>query len=380
MILQVVFWASVLLVAYPLILYPLLVALVGVVRARPVRRAALRVRVSVLIPAFNEEEVIEATIRNKLEQDYPRDLFEIIVVSDASSDRTDEIVRGFAGDGVRLLRNSERAGKAEGLNRAVREATGEILIFSDANSLFAPDAISRLVENFADPDVGYVTGALGFLSADGIAGGGVDAYIRYENFVRRIETRVHSIIGVNGGVDAIRRSLYRDVPKDQITDFVLPLSVLMAGRRVVFDNTARAREEANQELAPEFNMRVRVALRAMRGLCYVSDLLKPWRYPWAAFCIWSHKVLRYGAYLFMLAALASNAALAVHSGFYLAVLGLQLLFYAIAAATIALGSAPWLPRVLTLPAYILTSNTAFAIASVRFLRGESMATWRPRAG
>lgn len=380
MILQVVFWASILLVAYPLILYPLLVALVGVVRARPVRRAALRARVSVLIPAFNEEEVIEATVRNKLEQDYPRDLFEIIVVSDASSDRTDEIVRGFAGDGVRLLRNSERAGKAEGLNRAVREANGEILIFSDANSLFAPDAISRLVENFADPDVGYVTGALGFLSADGIAGGGVDAYIRYENFVRRIETRVHSIIGVNGGVDAIRRSLYRDVPKDQITDFVLPLSVLMAGRRVVFDNTARAREEANQELAPEFNMRVRVALRAMRGLCYVSDLLKPWRYPWAAFCIWSHKVLRYGAYLFMLAALASNAALAVHDGFYLAILGLQLLFYAVAAATIALGSAPWLPRVLTLPAYILTSNTAFAIASVRFLRGESMATWRPRAG
>jgi len=379
-ILQIVFWGSLLMVAYPLILYPLLVALIGLVITRPVRRAPLRARVTVLIPAFNEEAVIEATIRNKLEQDYSRELLEIIVVSDASSDRTDEIVGSFAAQGVRLLRNADRAGKAEGLNRAVREAGGEILIFSDANSMFAPDAISRLVENFADPQVGYVTGSLGFLSADGLAGGGVDAYIRYENLVRRVETRVHSIIGVNGGVDAIRRSLYRDVPRDQITDFVLPLSVLMRGSRVVFDCRAQAREEANRDLAPEFSMRVRVALRAMRGLCHVSDLLKPWRYPWSSFCIWSHKVLRYGAYLFMVAALASNVVLAFRGHFYLVLLALHLMFYAIALGTIALGSASWLPRILAVPAYLVTSNAAFAVASVRFLRGESMATWRPRAG
>lgn len=380
MILQFVFWASVLMVAYPLVLYPLLITLIGAIRPRPVRRASLRVRVSVLIPAYNEEDVIEATIRNKLGQDYPRELMEIIVVSDASSDRTDEIVRSFAADGVRLLRNEDRAGKAEGLNRAVREASGEILVFSDANSLFATDGISRLVENFADPDVGYVTGSLGFLAAQGVAGTGVAAFIRYENLVRRVETRVHSIIGVNGGCDAMRRGLYRDVPRDQITDFVLPLTVLMAGRRVVFDETALAREEANQELAPEFNMRVRVALRAMRGLCYVSDLLKPWRHPWAAFCIWSHKVLRYGAYLFMLTALGSNIVLALHGGFYLALLVAQVLFYLLALGTIVQKQEPAIPGVLTLPAYLLTSNAAFAIASLRFLRGESMATWRPRAG
>lgn len=380
MILQIVFWTSILMVAYPLVLYPLLISLIGTIRPRPVRRAAHRVPVSVLIPAFNEEDVIEATVRNKLEQDYPRELLEIIVISDASADRTDDIVRSFSRDGVRLLRNEDRAGKAEGLNRAVREARGEILVFSDANTLFARDGISRLVENFADADVGYVTGSLGFLATQGVAGSGVDAYIRYENLVRRAETRVHSIIGVNGGCDAMRRELYSDVPKDQISDFVLPLSVLMAGRRVVFDETATASEEANQDLAPEFNMRVRVALRAMRGLCYVSDLLKPWRHPWAAFCIWSHKVLRYGAYVFMLVAMVSNIALALDGGIYLALLAAHVLFYMLALGTIVQGPEAGLPKVFSVPAYMVTSNVAFAIASLRFLRGESMATWRPRAG
>ncbi|TFV99568.1 glycosyltransferase family 2 protein, partial [Oxalobacteraceae bacterium OM1] len=264
---------------------------------------------------------------------------------------------------------------------AVSRALGEIVIFSDANTLFGRDAVARIVENFADPEVGYLTGALRFTAEDDtISGAGVDAYMRYENFLREVETRAGSIIGVNGGVDAIRKSLYVDIPPHLITDFVLPLSVIAAGRRVVFDPRVTAVEAPNTEIGSEFRMRVRVALRAMQGLSYMRRLLNPFRYPLAAFCLVSHKVLRYGGFAFMLGALFANMALALHSDGYVWLLVLQLACYALALAGLA-GQLPgWLKKVGLVPGYLLMSNAAFAFATVRYLRGDTMAVWKPRAG
>ena len=366
--------------AYPLVGYPLLLSAIAVLRPRPVRRGEWTPSVTILVPAYNEAACIGATIENKLAQDYPAERLQITVVSDASDDATDDIVRSYADRGVRLLRRAVRQGKAAALNEAVRHANGEIVGFSDANSTFAVDAVRRLVENFADPRVGYVTGNLQYLHGEEPSGRGSGAYMRYENWLRRIETRVDSVIGVNGGVDAMRRHLYADVPADQISDFVLPLRVIAAGFRVVFDERVRSSERANEELGPEFRMRVRVALRALRGLVYMRQALNVVRAPLPAFCIFSHKILRYLSFLFLAGALVINGILAARNPSYIPLLLLQVAFYALALLGLTRNLPGVLRRLTALPTYFLVSNVAFGIAAVRFARGDVVATWRPRAG
>jgi cellulose synthase/poly-beta-1,6-N-acetylglucosamine synthase-like glycosyltransferase len=371
---------SILAALYPLAGYPLVLMAVAALRPRRIRRDSFTPTVSLLIPAYNEADCIAATIENKLAQDYPADKLQIIVVSDASEDDTDAITTGFRDRGVELIRRARREGKAAALNEAVSRANGEIIVFSDANSAFATDAISRLVENFADPQIGYVTGRLDYSHGGETSGRGSGAYMRYENWLRRIESRVDSVIGVNGGVDAMRRNLYRPVPADQITDFVLPLGVIAAGYRVVFDDRAYSSEEANTEIKAEFRMRVRVALRALHGIAYAHRTLHVFRRPLPAFCILSHKVLRYGGFPFLALTLIFSVLLALRSPPFRIFLACEVGFYAVAAWGLSGRIPARLRRLSALPAYFVMSSMAFAIAAVRYLRGDVMATWKPRAG
>jgi cellulose synthase/poly-beta-1,6-N-acetylglucosamine synthase-like glycosyltransferase len=376
-----IFWTSVFLVIYPYLGYPLLVFIGGLIRPCLVRRQSRQFAVTVLIPAYNEADCIAKTIQNKLDQNYPKDKLQIIVISDGSTDATDEIVRGFAAQGVELISRKAREGKAAALNEAVRYARGDIIIFSDANSLFEPEAIRFMVENFADPDVGYATGALHFVTEDTtLSGSGGGAYIRYENYLRVLETRFASIIGVNGGVDAIRKSLYTEIPSALITDFVLPLHVIAQRYRVVYDPRVISHEVANRQLGSEFRMRVRVALRALQGLIYMRRLLNPIRYPVAAFCLISHKLLRYMTFLFLPIALAANIKLAFAEPLYQWVLAVHLTVYVLALLGLLAGLPRLLRKITAVPSYFLLSNIAFSLAMLKFLRGETMATWRPRAG
>ena len=379
---EIVFWTSLFLILYPYFVYPLILRALASVKPRSVRLGALEPSVTILIPAYNEVDCISATVQNKLELEYPSAKLQIIVISDGSDDGTDAAVRKFVGCGVQLLRREGREGKAAALNEAVTHATGDIVVFSDANSLFAANALRYIVENFADPEVGYVTGSLSFVNDDtaGVAGAGGSTYLRFENLLRATESRVGSIIGVNGGVDAIRRELYAQIPKNLITDFVLPLTVIAAGKRVVFDPRVRSQEMANTELSSEFRMRVRVALRALQGLAYMRHLLNPLRYPLASFCLMSHKVLRYLAFVFMLTALVTNIALALSSPFYCVLLGLHLVGYGVALMGLYAKLPVPLKHIAGAPSYLLMTYAAFAIASFRFCRGDTMATWRPRAG
>jgi len=373
--------ATLVLALYPLCGYPLLIAIIGYVRPRPVDRRPGAVPVTVLIPAYNEADCIAETIEKVLQQEYPPGLLEVIVVSDSSDDGTDDIVRGFAGRGVQLTRREPRRGKAAALNAAMRVARGEVIVFSDANARFVPDTIARLVENFADPSVGYVTGELTLLHRAGNrAGEGASGYLRYENWLRVSESRAGSVIGVNGGVDAMRRALYTDVPDDQISDFVLPLQVIVAGYRVIYDPRARSSEEANEELGPEFRMRVRVALRAMRGLWYMRAVLNPFAQPLAAFCVISHKLLRYLTFVFLLVAFTASGVLAMRTTGFRLLFELELLAVLLAIVGLKKGLPSLLRRVTGLASYFLISNAAFAVAMLRIVRGETMATWRPRGG
>ncbi len=367
--------------AYVYFGYPLLCALLAAARRRPVASAPGEPSVSILISARNEIRHIDATVRNKLALDYPADRLEVLVVSDGSDDGTDEAVAALADaepGRVRLLRQDPRAGKTAALNMAVGEARGEILVFSDANSLYAPDALRELVAVFADPEVGYATGRMVYRAADGsLTGEGCSAYMRYENLLRRLETGVGSIVGVDGGIDAVRAGLYRPMRPDQLPDLVLPLQVAGAGRRVVFAPKALLYEDALAVAGDEFRMRVRVSLRAWHGLKDMAGLLNPFRHGVFSMQLFSHKWLRYLAPVIQAPLLIANLALLSEGGFWTILLACQGLFYLLAWAG-HLARRRGMPSPLGLPYYLCLVNAAAGVAFLRFLRGDRLVVWQPR--
>ncbi len=338
-------------------------------------------KVTILISAYNEEKHIGATIENKLSLDYPRDRIEIIVISDGSGDRTEEIVSSFQDRGVRLIRQEPRKGKTSALNMAVPQAKGEILVFSDANSLYDRDALRHLMKNFADPGVGYVTGKMVYVNSDGTTvGDGCSAYMKYENFLRAIETRVGSTVGVDGGIDAVRKSLYRPMKADQLPDFVLPLMVVEQGYRVVYEHRAILKEDTLKSSDDEYRMRVRVSLRALWALWDMRRLLDPGRYGVFSFQLLSHKVLRYLGILFMAGALISNALIVSCKRLYAILFLIQIMFYGAALAGRLLEKKGVIKRLLYIPYYFCLINIAAGHALVKFINGEKQVLWTPRKG
>ena len=378
---EVLFWSSAAWVVYVYAGYPFTLALIGMLYRRPVQRAPATPRVTIVIAAYNEQAHIGDTIRNKLEFDYPHDQLEIIVVSDGSTDATDEIVSGFAEHGVRLLRQEPRQGKTAGLNRAVAAASGELIMFSDANSMHARDALRRIVENFADPAVGYVTGKMVYVNEDGsLVGDGCSAYMKYENVLRRLESHIGSIVGVDGGIDVVRRSLFQPMRADQLPDFVLPLRVVAAGYRVIYEPLALLKESTLSRAADEFRMRVRVALRSFWALLDSRQLLQPFGHGLFCFQLWSHKVLRYLIFLPMAVFAVASVALWNAGPLYqLAVLAQVLTYGLVALGALVPNSRP-LQRVIALPSYFVLVNLASGIAFWRFLKGEKQVLWKPRTG
>jgi cellulose synthase/poly-beta-1,6-N-acetylglucosamine synthase-like glycosyltransferase len=378
------FWILVLAGVYPYALYPVLVATLGRVMRRAVRHDdAYLPTVTVVTAAFNEQAHIGATVENKLRQDYPPDRLDMIVVSDASADHTDEIVRDIAARDprVQLLRNELRGGKTAGLNLAVPRARGEIVVFADANSIYRPDAIRKLVRNFADERVGYVTGHMLYVNADGsLVGDGCSAYMRYENSLRAAENSVGSIVGVDGGVDAIRRSLYRPMRPDQLPDFVQPLNVSEQGSRVIFEPEAILTEDALSAQGQEYRMRVRVALRAFWALWDKRALLNPFRFGLFAWQLWSHKLLRYLSFLPLLAAAVLGWILVPRGGVYALGLAAQVGFVVacVAAASGTRGVGQSAPARYCY--YFFLLNWASAVAFARFIRGQKQVIWQPRVG
>jgi len=375
---EFLFWFSLLLGIYPYVLYPLFARVTAWVVGKRVDRKAFTPRVSILISAYNEARHIEATILNKLAQDYAGE-FEILVASDGSTDGTDEIVKRLAQQDARvgLMRQEPRQGKTAALNKLIERATGEVVIFSDANSLYRNDTVRLLVENFADPSVGYVTGKMVYVNADGsMIGDGCSAYMRYENWLRAVETDLGSIVGVDGGVDSVRRSLYRPMTADQLPDFVLPLAVVEQGKRVVYDERALLQEETLSDQSAEFRMRVRVALRALWALRAERKLLFGTAGLLFAWQLWSHKALRYMSFLPLALASVLNVALLSASPLYRMLLIGQGVFWV--AALLGRAGLSWAPIRFSL--YFLLLNVASALAFTRFLRGERIVTWQPRLG
>lgn len=287
-------WAAALLVAYVYVGYPILIGLLAWLRPRPLRQADIEPSVTLLISAFNEAHVIRDKLRNAVALDYPKQKLEIIVISDASTDATDDIVRSFAGQGVTLLRMAERGGKTVGLNAALQQAKGDIVIFSDANIMYRTDTIRRLVRNFADPSIGCATGDSQYADdPNSAAHAQENSYWGYERYIRSMESIVGSTVGGDGAIFAIRRYLYQPLSPETINDLVVPLQIVTKGYRAVFEPTAIGMEPSAGDFRKEFRRKRRIVNRSWRGVMSVEGILNPFRVGLFAWQVWSHKVLRW---------------------------------------------------------------------------------------
>lgn len=373
---QFLFWAAAFLLFYVYAGYPLLLALAGMFFRRRRAEPGYHPRISVMIAAYNEEDAIEKKIRQTLALEYPADRMEVIVLSDCSTDRTDEIVKAFPDSRVRLLRMAERRGKTSAQNFGARAAHGEVLVFSDATAIYHPRALAYLACNYQDEKIGAVSGRYKYFDPEDQSptGLGSAAFWNYENLIKTMQSRIRTITGCCGCIYSVRKAAYTELADDVISDLVQPLQVIRKGYKVLFEDRALAYEETTKSTAEEFAMRVRVVTRAMRGLLSVSDLLKPWKFGWPAFQLWSHKVLRWMVPLFLIAIFISNL-FVLDSSWFRVVLAAQLVFYAAAILNMLLPlHRLWKP--LGVPLYFCTLNAAALFSLVELCRGKKYVTWQ----
>lgn len=374
--LDVLFWFSFLCVATTYILYPLSLWLFWRRRPHDVDPEATP-SVCLVISAYNERGVIARKIENALSLDYPSDAFEVMVISDASDDGTDEIVESYADRGVTLYRQAERRGKSLALTSFVPRAETEIVVFSDANSMYEADAIRKLVRHFADPQVGFVAGHQRYVDRDNAATKSESAYWRYETAIKTQESKVGSVVCGDGAIYAIRRELFQPLREDDINDFYLPLKIIERGFRGIFDPTAACYEETADDFAGEFRRKARIVNRSFRAVSRSLKTLSPFHVGSFSIQLFCHKVLRWLVPFFLIAMIVSNAILASQGRLiYAWIMAAQCLFYSIAL----LGLIPALQRykVVYIVYYFCLVNTAALIGVVGFCFGRKISTWTPQ--
>ncbi|MDZ7265860.1 MAG: glycosyltransferase family 2 protein [candidate division KSB1 bacterium] len=373
-----IFWLCVSLILWVYAGYPLLLWVKSrLLPAAPVARCEIEPPVTLLISAYNEAAVIRRKLENSLALDYPPDKLEIIVISDCSDDGTDDIVRTYAGRGVRLLRMPARGGKTAGLNAALPTARGEIVIFSDANAMYDPATVRRMVRNFADARVGCVTGESRYhVSGASQSSESENLYWRYELALKKMESAAGSLVGGDGAIYAIRKSLFKPMQPSDLSDFVNPLQITAQGYRNVYEPEAVSYEDAGDTFAKEFQRKVRIVNRAWRGLWRVAVVLNPLRYGFFALQVVSHKLLRWLVPVFMAGALLSNAFLLTRSPFYLLTGIGQALFYLLALLGWRQAHRRALPRAVYVPYYFCLVNYASLLGILTYYRGQSFTMWQ----
>jgi cellulose synthase/poly-beta-1,6-N-acetylglucosamine synthase-like glycosyltransferase len=346
------FWFAAAVVVYTYVIYPLLLFILHVAKAvgdsirflitRKGRRIADREgfsedtlpMVSFLLAAHNEEAILEAKIRNFGEVDYPSDKVELLIGSDASDDRTVEIARGIDDNRVRVYDYQDRGGKIGVLQKLVPEAHGDILVFSDTNTLIEPRALRMIVRSFADSRVGAVCGELRLQAPDGTLQS-EGAYWRYETIIKTLENRFGCVLGANGGNYAVRRSLFPEIPPNTIIeDFVIPLKIRGAGYRTPFESEAIAIEQNPVDAGAEFRRRTRIGAGNAQSLSIIYPLLAP-RHGMLAFALWSHKILRWFVPFALMIAVGTNLALLDRPAFVVLFVA-QVALYAMAVVNAAL--------------------------------------------
>src|SRR2546426_2419929 len=352
--------------------------LLGRVRRRPISRRDFTPTVDFLIGAYNEEAVLGDKLENCLGLDYPPDKLQIIVASDASTDGTNNIARKYERSGVRLVVAPLRRGKAANFREVVPTLTGEILLFSDAGSLYRPETLRKMMRNFGDPEVGCVGGKVRYVNPSATSvSQGEGLYWSYEAFLRKAESDIGSTVVLSGAVYAIRGELSRPVADPLPDDFMTPLNVLDQGRRVIFETDTEILEKAATSVRSEMETKIRIVARNFSALRSMKRLLHPRRHPLLSLQLLSHRLLRWFVLQVALLMFGANALLVSHP-FYGALFLGQILFYLLAGIGCLLDLSGRHSRVATVPFYFVLVNLSAALAIWRHLTGQGVGgVWEP---
>lgn len=375
------FWLSIGLIVYTYVLYPIvLVVWHRLSKSKLVHTNDYLPSVSLLIAAHNEESIIEEKIQNVLNMNYPTDKIEVLIGLDGCTDTTAEILKKYANSHINVFEFSERRGKSAVINDLAGRAANDILVFSDANTTYNPETVQKLVRHFKNTDIGGVCGKLELIPYNrNVSSLGESVYWRYENMLKLMEGNIKTTIGATGAIYAIRRSLYKNLPVDQIVmdDFLIPLAVVAQGSRVIFDTDAVGYEKTTASMDHEFSRKVRIGIANFVGLNEIRSLLCP-RWKFVAFALWSHKVIRWLVPLLMVFILVSNISLLLLTGspLYIATFGLQALFYGLAGIGYVLDRYNVSLGVLGYPYFFMSMHFALLLGFIKFIQNKRQPMWK----
>ena len=375
----ITFIVSLTIILYVFIGYPFLVFLIGYIVGliRKEKTEDVEPHVTLIISAFNEEEVIQEKLKNSLALDYPKGKLEIFVVSDASTDNTDNIVNEFANYGVRLIRQEGRLGKTSGLNFAVPQAKGEIIVFSDANAMYEQDAVRKLVRHFCKKSVGYVVGQARYGDINRTAAAKSEViYWEYEIFLKKYESRLHSVVGGDGAIYAIRKELYESLLITDINDFVNPLQIILKGFRGVYEPEALCWENAAGSFEKEFNRKTRIVNRSFSGLLRVKSVMNPFKTGIFSLQVISHKLLRWFIPVFLLILIISFFGVVIqYTKIFQCSMLLFITFFWCSYIGYLFADRYKVWPVFYYPYYFVSGNIASSIGIFRSVTGHVQATW-----
>lgn len=347
---ELFFFLSALFIFYTYLGYPLILSMKRQFNAT--KDTTFEPTVSLIITAHNEDADIASKLNNSLTLDYPRNKLEIVVASDGSTDRTEEIAKGK--DGVRLL-EFERMGKTSAQNEAVKNTNSEIVVFSDANAYYQPDTIKKLVRNFGDPSVGCVCGELQYRGRKSKE----QLYWRYEVLLKKLESRTGTLLGANGSIYAVRKECYQPLPPHSMSDFLEPILIYGTGKKVIYEHDAIAVEDEPRQT---FSRKRRIILRTLNSLPYMKSLMNPLSAHNLLWAIFSHKAIRWFM-PFLLAALFCSTIFLLDHKFYRIMLFIQIMFY----------FTGFLSKTVQ---YFIVVNLASFFAIIDWLRGKRIITWQ----
>ncbi len=378
LVISALFWISLCLVLYTHVLYFFILYLLSSVKSAH-RKIDEEVtpKISMVIAAYNEQDIIEDKILNFKQLNYPENKIELLIGSDGSDDRTNEIIKRYSNSRIRLFAYETRRGKASVLNDIVGEATGEILIFSDANTIYNEASLRKLVRYFADDNIGGVCGRLVLTNPNqNIGGKGEQLYWNYENSLKKLESKIKTVLGANGAIYALRKNLYTKLPEHKVImdDFILPLRAVEQGYEVVYDDEAWATETTSPNIEGEFKRKIRIGSANFNALREIKTLLNPKR-GFVAFGLWSHKILRWFVPFLLILVFTTNA-LFLTALFYRLTFVIQVVFYLSALSGYVLNRRGYSPKLLFYSLYFCAVNLALGIGFIKFLTRSQTPAWK----
>ncbi len=368
------------------ILYPLTLVIIALIkgwkkttRSSEVQEENYIPSVTIVCSAYNEEEVIQKKIENFFSLDYPSDKLFLCIGSDGSSDRTNDILRGYNNNPRITVRMLDRGGKAQTINRMMSNVHTDLVVFTDANTRYTSDTIKKLARHFTNPQIGGVCGNLRLIPSKSALGTiGEEKYWTFETWLKKIEGTIESTLGATGAVYAIRRELFEEQPTDGMIadDLLLPLRITAAGYRVVFDEEASAYEDAPIQMSREFHRKIRVAMTTFNAMPKIRLLLGKFS-PFVLYALFSHKYLRWFAPFFLIGLFIANILLVLLNGNFLWAFYAQIIFY----VTVCVG---WISEmkklrlgIFLLPFYFIAMNAALLVAWLKLPKQGKSVLWIP---